>query len=355
MVSIGWLAVLLACSSPPDDSTQRGPLASSTVPDPTGSTGSTDDGPVDSGTTFVVDTGAGGGTTTSTGSTGDSAVDTGLYAYDCSQPAPAIGQVNATSFVTEEDFDFAPAGFLVSQSWQNIEGLDAKGNVYIYAANVGSDPAGLRFLSTGDLAVAQPDLGGVLWIDAKTGAKNNIASGLTFPNALAADRSGYLYVTEYANNGRVMQIDPYTGDIWPVASNLDFPNGIELSPDEQRLYVSEAPWGGGGRIFVVPRLADTTWGVPELFFETNSSQFYTIGIDVCENLYVVDYSDGELYRISKDGVAEHLLDVDSWGSYSAMRFGNGVGGFERTDLYVTRRAELYRIPIGIPGKLPVYQ
>ena len=342
-----WLAIGLSACTPSTSTSPRGPLSSGQAsPTPTGDTAT-----ASSASTFTLTT----TTTTATASTtGDTGPDTGLLAYDCSRPNPPVGPPQGTDFVTEEDFDFDPRGFLVSQKWDNIEGLDSYGTVKIYAANVGSDPAGLRVLPTGDLAVAQPDLGGVLWIDADTGAKNNIASGLTFPNALAADSRGYLFVSEYTSNGRVRQIDPYTGEQWAVAGNLDNPNGIELSPDEQRLYISEAPWGGDGQIYVVPRINDTTWGEPELFFTPSSGQYYTIGMDVCENLYIVDYSDGTLFRVSKEGVGERLLSIDTWGSYSAVRFGNGIGGFERTELYVTRRAELYRIEIGIPGKLPVY-
>lgn len=341
--------LLLACGTPEEEA-PRGPLTTGTTPsttttDDTATVPDTTTGPTFTATTTL----ATSGTTAATGG-----ADTGLYAYDCSQPNPAVGTAQGTDFLTEEDFDFDPRGFMVSQRGNNIEALDAKGQVHIYAANIGSDPAGLRVLSTGDLVVAQPDLGGVLWVDAKTGAKTAIASGLSFPNALAVDRDAYVFVSEYSNNGRVIQYDPYTGDQWAVVGNLDRPNGIELSPDEQRLYVVEAPLGGASTVWVIPRLSDTVWGQKELFYEMGSGSFLTVGIDVCENLYLVDYSTGELFRIAQDGTRERLLDIDTFGSYSSVRFGNGTYGWERTDLYVTRRAELYRIPIGIPGKRPVY-
>jgi len=353
-MSVLVAAALFACTPPTDDPAADRGLLSGTPTGGSVTTGDTSTVPVaDSDPSTTADTGF--VRTSDTAPTADTALSTDEI-YDCSQPNPTIGPVSSTGYVTEEDFDFDPRGYLVSQRNRNIEGLDRYGTTKIYATNVGVDAAGLRVLSTGDLAVAQPDTGDVVLVDAKTGGSQPIFSGLSFPNSLAASSDGYVFVAEFASNGRVRMADPYTLEQWPVASGLDHPNGVELSPDEQTLYVTEGgEWGSGdSRIWAIPRISETVWGTPTVFYTPPAGAFLTIGMDVCGNLYIVEFTDGQLYRVSSDGVAEALLDVDNWGSYSSMRFGNGVGGFERDQLFITRRAELYLIEVGIPGKKPVY-
>jgi len=343
-----WLAGLLACkmTPPPEDPTGTDGTADDPVQVVDSATGDT------AGPTSATPTAA-TGSTAATGGSGTTG-DTG-EPFDCDDVLPAVGGVTSTGYVTEEDFDFDPRGFMVSQRNQNIEGLDRYGATFIYAVQVGADAAGLRVLSSGDLAVAQPDTGGLVLVNAKTGGSTTVLSGMTFPNALAADSRGYTFVTENWNNGAVRQVDVYTGDQWPVIGNLSYPNGVALSPDEETLYVAET---NGGNIYAVDRISDTEWGTPRLFYTMPNGSFYTLAVDVCGNLYTVDFSDGRLFRILADGSdAELLLYVDpslSWGSFSSIRFGNGTGGWDRDKLYVTRRAELYQIHIGVEGRAPVY-
>ncbi len=339
------LVALLGCGATVTDDT-----TATVDADPVVST--VDSAPDDTGETSVaVPTGSTAETgTPSTAATGDTGEP-----FDCSDPLPAIGAVRGTGYVTEEDFDFDPRGFMVSQRNQNIEGLDRYGGTFIYAVGVGADAAGLRVLSTGDLAVAQPDTGGLVLVNALTGGSTTVLSGLSFPNALAADSRGYTFITETISDGRVRQVDVYTGDQWPVVGNLQSPNGVALSPDEETLYVAETQ---SGIIYAVDRLTDTEWAAPRVFFTMPTGSYYTLAVDVCGNLYTIDFFQGKLYRVLADGsAAEFLVEVDpavSWGSYSSIRFGNGFGGWERENLYVTRRAELYEVPIGIQGRAPVY-
>ena len=284
-----------------------------------------------------------------TASTGDTAglVDCGVL--------PKVSHVVSTGYTTEEDFDFDPRGFLVSQRNQNIEGLDRYGNTWIYAANVGADPSGLRVLASGDLAVAQPDRGDLMMVSAKTGGHGTALSGLTFPNGLTADRLGYAFVSEYTRDGRVRQVDVYTGEQWAVAAHLEQPNGLAFSPDESVLYVAEGK--SGGRILAIDRLGDTSWSTPRVFFAPPRGTFLTLAVDVCGNVYTVDYGEGDVYRITPDGLSAEVvtsLGTGGYSAFSAIRFGNGVGGWERDMLYVTRRAELFEVGVGIDGQLPVY-
>jgi gluconolactonase len=338
-----WLILMLSvgCRAP-NDPHSKGTRTTTGTPTftPTGLTGETG---VSSSSGVTGETGMGTGTTAETGAP----VDCSLY--------PPAGNVISTGYITEEDFDFDPRGFMVSQRNQNIEGLDRYGNTAIYATQVGVDASGMRVMSTGDLAIAQPDTGSLVLVDAVTHGKTTVLSGMSFPNALEVDSRGYLFITENVSSGRVRQVDVYTGEQWPVIANLSSPNGVALSPDENTLYVAET--GNGGRIMAVDRLSDTEWDIPRVFYTPTSGSFYTIAVDECGNLYIVNFSGGELYRVFADGSgAEFLLDVDNAGfsSFSSIRFGNGVGGWERDLLYVTRRAEFYEVEIGIKGRAPVY-
>jgi sugar lactone lactonase YvrE len=289
-------------------------------------------------------------TPTSPTVTGDTAHE---VVFDCSTVTDGPFTGETTTFVTEEDFDFHPEGYLLSQSASNLLGLAYDGSTKVFATGLGGDVAGIRTLATGDIAVAQPDLGTVMMVSADGGSNGTVVAGMTSPNGLAAADNGTFFVAEFAMNGRVTQFDPY-GVLDPVvvASGLTQPNGLALSPDGTRLYIALYTDG----IVTADQLPDGTWSAPAPFYAFPTGSYYTLATDVCGNVYTVNYSTGEVYRISPDGLTALLLvDLDSSGAFSSIRFGNGEGGFERDVLYVTRRSVMYAIVLGVPGRKPVYQ
>jgi hypothetical protein len=129
---------------------------------------------------------------------------------------------------------------------------------------------------------------------------------------------------------------------------------LALSYDEDTLYIMTAD-----SIMKTERTGVTSFGSPSVFLQFPAAHnFWSITLDVCNNLYTVDYSSGEVFRIDSEGLGTELIvDIADWGSYSALRFGGGEGGWERDVLYVTNRSDLFGVPIGIPGKpavAPVY-
>jgi DNA-binding beta-propeller fold protein YncE len=85
------------------------------------------------------------------------------------------------------------------------------------------------------------DPSGKLVRTAATGA------GMNFPNGVAVDGAGYLYVTD-ANNGRLLVIDPSDNVVAQVGrgvgeGNLGLPRGVTID-DKGRVYVADATGQG---------------------------------------------------------------------------------------------------------------
>ncbi len=269
----------------------------------------------------------------------------------CDEPLPPLpGTYVQTTFVTEEDFDFDGGGFLLSQSGAAIAALDHDHNVQIIPVPGFQDPSGLRVLSTGDIALAEPITDALRVVYRDSGASEIVMSGMSFPNGLTADSNGRVFISDFIFNGRIGLADPYTGESWIVLEGLNRPNGLELSPDEQRLFIMTEDG-----VMVSERLGDTSFSPATLFATVPAGQNpWSLTIDVCGNLYTVDYFSGKVYRISADGsTTELVVDIAQFGAFSSLRFGSGYGGWERETLYVTNRASLFAVPIGVPGRRSV--
>ncbi len=332
-----WLLLVLACAP-----TQTSTIGERTVDDiepiPGTSSNPTDSSSVlpPSDTAALTDTGATGATPT----------------IDCTIE-PAIGAVPAIAMYTEEDFDFGPSGMLVTPQNGNIVGLWRNGDQDVLAVNVGSQLSGLRVLPSGtDLLFGDQGTGTVELVN-EAGVVRPVMTGLSNPRAVAVDSQGFYYVSENTPTGRVRMghVDNQQSRI--IAEGIAYPNGLALSPDEQQLYVAGGSWGLVNVIWVFDRTGDTFDG-GRLLLELDSIVF-ALTTDACGFLYAVDVSFGDLYRIDPDdGSAKFLIKLPQGVMFSGMSFGNGVGGFLRDHLYVTSRFEILDVPVGIPGKLPVY-
>ena len=296
---------------------------------------------------------------TVTGGTDDTDTDTDTDDTDTdtdvgSDPAnvcPAIlpdpdGTYNDTQFTTEEDFDFDGGGYMLSQSGGNIAALDRNGGVQIIAVPGFQDPSGLRVASTGDIVLAEPDMGTLRIVYRANGATENLVTGMVNTNGVAADSLGYIAFSDFTFNGRVGLIDLATFDIYEIAPAMNQPNGLQFSQDEQRLLIVTT-----NGIMESLRLGDTDFAPPTPFTTfPEAGSFWSIAMDVCDRIYTVNYSTGKVWRADADGSNwTPIVDVAQWGSFSSLRFGGGQGGWDRDVLYVTSRAHLYGVPIGVNG------
>jgi len=274
---------------------------------------------------------------------------------DLSNVCPAVippfpGSYNDTQFTTEEDFDFDGGGYLLSQSGGNIAALDRAGSVQIIPVPGFRDPSGLRVAASGDIVLAEPDTGILRIVYRATGATEPLVSNMSNTNGVAADSLGYIAFSDFTNNGRVGLVDPVTKDTWEISASLSSPNGLQFTQDDQKLFIVTA-----NGIMVSERISDTEFAepVPHALFPENGT-FWSIAMDVCDRIYTVNYSSGKVWRSEPDGMGwVEVVDISQWGSFSALRFGGGEGGWDRDVLYVTSRVHLYAVPIGVNGVAPV--
>lgn len=295
--------------------------------------------------------------------TADSAVDPTPDTDTGEPPLPVCDALPSGPFTwaassrvhTEEDFDFDRNGLLVMQSSNNLVGVEHDGNSTLLAASVGIDIAGVRTLPSDDYVVAQQDTAALRRVNHANGNTVTVLGGLDFPNGLDVGTDGMVYVSEYADDGRVRMVDPYTGDA-TVILRTRYPNGLALSPDEQTLYValSQSLFYGNGRVIAIDREPGTgEWIGEERTVFDASDLLDAITVDVCGNVYVTGYNSGKVWRIRMpDETPELLVDLPNSGyeGYCAARFGAGYGDWSRTTLYVSDRTELYAIELGVEGR-----
>ena len=112
------------------------------------------------------------------------------------------------------------------QGWQPLGmAFDAAGNLYV--TDVGASPQRIRvFDATG-----------------KEVRSIGAAAGLDFPNGVAVDKSGYVYVSD-SNNGRLVVFGPDGGIVTQVGrgvgeGNLGLPRGLAID-DQGRLYIADS-------------------------------------------------------------------------------------------------------------------
>jgi hypothetical protein len=94
------------------------------------------------------------------------------------------------------------------------------------------------------------------------------------------------------------------------------------------------------------------WGPKELLINP-TGPYDGIETDICGNVYVVQFSNGELNRFDPDTMeGELLIDLDDAGEFlwNAIRWGSGRGIWARDTLYVTDRNKVFGVKIGVPGR-----
>ena len=327
------LLALLACGPPDDgDFEPKDPNPSGTLP-----TGTTPTGTTTTGTTT---------TQTTTGPITCENLPSGPLTWSW------------LDIQMEEDFDVDDEGYALVQDGGNVVGRNLWGDFKLVSTSASWDASGIQVLHTGEIIIGAQDEGSIKIVDPTTGNGILLMGGMTQPNGLEIESTDRVYVSEYTITGRVRWVDPATGNNGVVLENTYMPNGLVLSPDEQTLYIGgHTNNGANGAIIAVDRISDDVWDSanPRILHEMPGKDFDGVEVDICGNIYTVEYDTGKVVRITPDGASVEVIadieDQGGWGvEYNSLRWGNGVDGWDPTVLYVTNREHLFPVEVGIAGK-----
>ncbi|MBA2322025.1 MAG: SMP-30/gluconolactonase/LRE family protein [Deltaproteobacteria bacterium] len=261
-----------------------------------------------------------------------------------------VAAVEHILIATEEDFDFDLQGFLVFQQLSSLVGMKADGTFEVISPGVASDAAGIQTMSDGNLVVASPYEGVVNILNRETGVHDLLAGGLSTPNGLEIGPGDTVWYTELGSN-RVRWIDPATRLGGLVSDQVDLPNGLAFAPDSQALYVTANGAGTEG-LLKFTRTEDGFDGGTLFLAGAPGDFFDSVETDICGNVYTVEYSTGNVFRVSKDGLIREiiadLVDVGYEG-YSSIKWGNDIGEWSSSTLYITNRHKIFALDVGVPG------
>jgi len=267
--------------------------------------------------------------------------------YDCSQIPPGpFNVVNVPNAVASEDLAFDGQGYLVGSDNYSIYKTGADGAVKLFAPNVKTRSA-MRMLPNGTLAVNDDKKGRVLLFD-PDGVMTVLVTGLSYPNGMAVDLQGYIYVAE-ENANRVIRIHSYTGEYTVLTKAISHPNGITFNATYDRLYVGSF---GSPKIYTLTISPDGTPGKVTVFHEFPSGSLMDgMGVDVCGNVYVCEYNKTEIWRITSDGKhKKRIVDPDVSTYLPNLQWGRGAG-WDPLSIYVPDgwAIGVWRVEIGVPS------
>jgi sugar lactone lactonase YvrE len=80
-----------------------------------------------------------------------------------------------------------------------------------------------------------------------------------------------------------------------------------------------------------------------------------LGVDACGYVYASEYVKGNVWRIAPDGTTELIATLPSYWIPN-IKWGRGLGGFERDVMYVADRQDgrLFGMSVGGPGATEYY-
>jgi len=163
----------------------------------------------------------------------------------------------------------------------------------------GSIGNGIRFDSKGNMLIADYTNHNILRVDMNTGILTVFAheSGMSQPNDIAIDSKDRIYASDpdwNAGKGKIWRID--TDGKVTLLDSLGTANGIDVSPDEEKLYVNAS-----GNIFVYDLSEDGTVSNKRVLIGFADGGMDGMRCDIKGNLYVTRFGKGIVAKISPDG------------------------------------------------------
>ncbi|PWJ57234.1 sugar lactone lactonase YvrE [Dyadobacter jejuensis] len=253
----------------------------------------------------------------------------------------------------------------------NCEGpaVDSKGNVYAVnfardgtVAQItkkgktsffmtlpkGSTGNGIRFIDQNTFLIADFTGHNVLKADLLSREISVLVHepAMNQPNDLAVTSTGYIYCSDpnwKDNSGQIWHVS-LDGTSRLEAKDLGTTNGIEVSPDEKKLYVNESVQRS---IWVFDIEPDGSLTNKQLFFRFEEGGMDGMRCDIAGNLYVARHGMGQVAVLSPDG--RLLQTIQTLGKkVSNICFGGKKGKTAYITLQDTGHLEQFKVKI--PGR-----
>lgn len=269
---------------------------------------------------------------------------------DCANlPEGPFELVKLQGPMASEDLDFDMEGNVVGSNDKAIfrSGYNESPKVFVPDMKF---RAGMRFLPNGHLVVCDNQKGQIVRIDTE-GNKFPLMVGLSYPNGITVDMEGWVYFTEHDGN-KVWRVHPFTGESTLLTNKISNPNGLTFSPDYSTLYIGG--FNGGKTIWAMSISANGTPGKLVPWSNVGTGWHDGMATDICGNVYIADYNQTAIYRISPDGQTKTLI-IDGTtvsGAYLPnMKWGSGIGGWSKTKLYLPDgwNKGVFEVDVGVPG------
>ena len=269
---------------------------------------------------------------------------------DCDDiPSGPFELVKLKGPMASEDLAFDKVGNVVGSNDKTIFKSPYGGPPQVFVAQM-NYRAGMRYLPNGHLIVCDNNKGQLVRVD-ETGTKHVLLTGLAYPNGITVDMGGWVYFTEHDAN-QVWRVHPFTGEKTLLTNKIKNPNGITFSPDYKHLYIDG--FSGVGTIYAMSISED---GVPGklISWATNVGTGWLdgMGVDACGNVYVADYGQTVIFRVSPDGQTKTKIAQGGNGAYLPnMQWGSGVGGWDPYSLYLPDGwvKGVFEMKVGVPSK-----
>jgi hypothetical protein len=336
------LALLLACSGPDD--------SDGSTPSPTDTTEETGIPPIETGS----DTGSTSETGSSTPSTGHTAAPTGSTGHtglqdtiDCAALSPtplATGPVPGAR--AYHGLVITDAGTLIGTDGNNLLEADGYGASTVFRPGTGAMEQ-LDMLSDGTIVGAKNN-GDIVAFYPSGGTAVLASVGGTYGVRVGPDDKIYV-----AGWSRITRIDPATGavDLWYDGGSQFDPKVMDFNVDFTKMYVGSI--NSGGKVYVLDLDANyDPVGNASVFATTPGSWHDGLAVDVCGNVYVAEYNNRAMYRISPGGFVATLFAPSDTSKYGhGLVFGKAVGPFSETALYIPQPYNgdtVAYVEIGVP-------
>ena len=261
----------------------------------------------------------------------DSGEDTGDRVVDCEELPELVVEVNEVVGARGyHDVDFDSEGWILGSDNSSLVRADGAGSFEIWVPGLGMMEQ-MDWLHDGDLVVARQQ--GSLTRISPEGGTETLATDL-YAYEVNVDPNGMIWV---ANNNNIYKVDPDTGEKTrlPIGGIQGGPRILAFSKDYSTLYAGVL---SGGRLYTVGLDDDLEPTGDASLFATGMGNSYMDGlaVDVCGNIYVTEYSNSRLYRVSPDGEVTLIWDPPLTQYGHGLKWGTGEDGWRDDALYVPR-------------------